>query len=145
MNVVRAKLWVIAALAILSCGLSTFASAAEIDVRLSQQETYVGLPVVLNVRISNASKHEPPEIPEVDGLSIESVGSPARSSQVSIINGRRSERSSVTYSYRITPRREGNFVIPPLVVKADGAEELTRCAVHCRHQERNGRSDVRRN
>jgi tetratricopeptide (TPR) repeat protein len=126
MNVARTHLVMIAALALVSSGFAIAASSAEIDVRLSGQETYVGLPVILQVRISNASKHEEPEMPQVDGLSIESTGTPASSSQISIINGRRSERSSVTYSYRITPRREGEFTIPPLIVKADGAQELTR-------------------
>ncbi len=38
----------------------------------------------------------------------------ARSSQTTIINGRADERTSVTYVWQITPRREGTFTIPAM-------------------------------
>ena len=39
---------------------------------------------------------------------------------MTIINGRRSERRSITMQYLITPRREGTFEIPSLVLNVDG-------------------------
>ena len=68
-------------------------------------------------------EHDQPVMPEIEGLTIEQVGPPARSSQTSIINGRRSDRSVVTYNYRVTPLREGSFTIPPIQVSADGNVE----------------------
>ena len=100
--------------------------AGDIAIGLSDDQAYVGVPIILQIRFSNVSEHEPPEIPEVDGLEIESGGSPAVSKKVSIsFNGRKSINESVTYSYSITPIREGDFVIPPLTVSHDGRKELT--------------------
>jgi tetratricopeptide (TPR) repeat protein len=96
------------------------ARSAEVEGELSRRETYVGLPVTLRIRISNAEDYESPELPEVDGLDFESNGVPSRSSQVTIINGRRTTASSVTYSYSVTPQRPGVFGIPPITVVADG-------------------------
>ena len=106
------------------CG--ALADAAEISVGVSSRETYVGLPITLEIRIDNAEDHEPPEIPDVDGLTIESAGAASSSRQITIINGRRSERNSLAYRFRITPERAGTFTIPPIKVKSDGATEITR-------------------
>jgi tetratricopeptide (TPR) repeat protein len=105
-----------------------FASAAwpaDIRVGLSQREAYVGLPVTLEIEIQNSTQHAPPTLPEVDGLQIQSAGPPSRRSQVSIINGRRSEQSSVTYAFRITPQREGTFTVPSFAVDIDGDQKKT--------------------
>ena len=93
---------------------------------LSARETYVGLPVILQIRVVNATDHEPPEIPEVDGLKISSAGTPSRSHRISIINGRRSESSTFTYRYQVSPLREGKFSIPPIGVNVDGRMLRTR-------------------
>lgn len=102
------------------------AIAAETAVGISASETYVGAAVTLQVRIANAVTHKPPEISDVDGLKIESAGEPARSSQITIINGRRSENTSFTYTYAVTPQREGEFTIPPIRISADGIASITK-------------------
>ncbi|MCO8122173.1 BatD family protein [Stieleria sp. TO1_6] len=108
----------LAALLVTCCG--AIASAADVAAGLSGRETYVGLPVRLQIRISNASESEPPTVPTVDGLVIEDDGVPQRSSRTSIINGHRSSSHSLIYTYRITPQREGTFTIPSFTVQADG-------------------------
>ncbi len=109
----------------LSALLTTVASAASVDARLSSREAYVGSPVVLQLSISNAADYEQPKIPQIDGCDIRSAGSPSQSSQITIINGRRSESRSVTMQYLITPRREGSFTVPALTVKVDGKQVST--------------------
>ncbi|QEG42156.1 hypothetical protein UC8_41900 [Roseimaritima ulvae] len=101
------------------------AAAAEVDVRLSTREAVVGVPIVLQLSIHNAEDYQPPTLPDIDGCEIRSAGPPARRSQVSIINGRRSESSSDTLSYLITPRREGSFEIPSFHIQADGESLAT--------------------
>ncbi len=101
-------------------------AAADVSTAVSTRETYVGLPFLLQIKIKNSAEHEQPEMPEVDGLIIESAGPPSRSSQISIVNGRRSEQSTVTYSYRVTPQREGSFTLPPVKVVADGIARLSK-------------------
>ena len=101
---------------------------AEIDSDVSTRETLVGLPVNFQIHFTNTIEHDQPVMPEIDGLTIEQAGPPSRSSQTSIINGRRTDRTIVTYNYRVTPLREGSFTIPPIQVSADGRRMLTKAS-----------------
>ncbi|MCG8587194.1 MAG: BatD family protein, partial [Pirellulales bacterium] len=118
----------IAAMAVMSvAGLSApDAHAASVRASLSSSEAYVGMPVTLRIEISNAAQHQAPTVPSIDGVDVRSSGAASRSSQTTIINGRRSERSSVTYAWQLTPRRAGTFVIPPIEVSVNGRREMTR-------------------
>ena len=115
----------LALLALTLCGLSNPATAADVDVRLSAQEAWVGRPVVLQLSIHNAADYEQPTVPEIDGCDIRSAGTPSQSSQTTIINGRRSESRSAVIQYLVTPRREGAFEIPPISFKVDGRSVTT--------------------
>jgi hypothetical protein len=106
-------------------GLSNSAIAAEIDARLSTKEGWVGMPVILQIAIANAGDYEPPAIPEIDGCDIRSAGAPSQSSQITIINGRQTQKRSVVMQYLITPRREGTFEVPPITINVDGKNVST--------------------
>ena len=97
-----------------------------VSAQISAREAWVGSPIVLQIKISNASKYSLPESFEIDGCDIRSAGRPSQSSQITIINGRRSESRSVTMQYLITPRREGKFQIPELEINVDGKAKATR-------------------
>ncbi len=101
------------------------ATAQEVRMRLSDRETWVGVPVVLGIEFVDEEPEEPPRIPSVDGLKIEPAGAPARSSRISIINGRRTASRSTTYTYRITPMREGTFVIPSFEIRTRSGARST--------------------
>ncbi|HBN75445.1 MAG TPA: hypothetical protein DD473_06430 [Planctomycetaceae bacterium] len=109
----------------ITAAMSTVASAGEVDVRLSTREAYVGQPIVLQLAIMNSKDYEQPALPSIDGCDIRSAGTPSQSSQITIVNGRRSEKRSVTMQYLITPRREGSFTIPALSLKVDGTNKTT--------------------
>ncbi|QDT88825.1 BatD family protein [Gimesia algae] len=98
----------------------TSAFAGDVSLSLSSREAYVGSPIQLQISINNANDYEQPTLPHVDGIEMRSAGTPSQSSQVTIINGRRSESRSVTLRYLITPRRAGTFEIPALTFKVDG-------------------------
>ena len=121
------KLPAVLTLVIAATIFAMFSSTAAADVvtQLSSQEAYVGSPVMLYVQVSGRGNPSTPEVPQVDGLDIRSVGAPSRSSRVSIINGRRSEFSSVTYSFQVTPEREGTFQIPAFEVKTGAGVDRT--------------------
>ena len=104
----------------------TQARAATVETALSADHAYVGMPISLYVRISDATSHAQPVIPEVRGLQITASGVPSRSSQTTIINGRRMDRTSVTYAWNVTPREPGQFVIPPVQFEVDGQVKQTR-------------------
>ena len=109
------------AVAFTCLGAAPAQAQSKVRMQISAQETYVGMPVTLNIKIEDGDSTSPPEFPEIDGLDIRSTGTPSRSSSVSIINGHRTESNSMTYSFQFTPRREGTFEIPPITVKtADG-------------------------
>src|SRR5690349_8373845 len=111
-----ARLLLIAAVA---GGAGTLANAAEVRVGLSTRETYVGLPVTLRIQVANATKAESPRVPEVDGLTIKSLGEPSHSTQITTINGRTTTSTTQTFAYELTPQRAGSFRIPPIEVNAD--------------------------
>ena len=122
----KTRLAMLLSVAIVSIGLSSSNAFADVRAQISAREAYVGSPLQLYVQISGADGQQVPQIPEVDGLDIRRTGAPSRSSQVTIINGRRSEFTSVTHSYQIIPRREGTFEIPSLKIKTAAGIERTR-------------------
>ena len=125
MRLTRTALVTLALFTLTLGGLSNPATAADVDVQLSAREAWVGMPVVLQLSIHNATDYEQPTIPEIDGCDIRSAATPSQSSQTTIINGRRSERRSIVMQYLITPRREGAFEIPPISFKVDGRSVTT--------------------
>ena len=109
-----------------SLGMSLPEASADVQTQISSREAYVGSPITFYVQVSGNGAQQTPQIPQIDGLDIRIVGAPNRSSQVTIINGRRSEFTSVTYSFQITPRREGTFEIPSFEVKTGTGVDRTR-------------------
>ena len=101
------------------------ARAAEVSASLSSREAYVGAPVTLTIRVEGVQDENEPAMPEVDGLEFRSLGAPSWSSQVTIINGRRSDSHAVEYAWQVTPQREGTFTIPSITVRADGRNHAT--------------------
>src|SRR6056297_1368313 len=104
--------------------VSSTVVAGDVRRAISAGETYVGLPITLQVQFQDVEQHVRPEIPAVDGLTIRAAGAPARRSQVTIINGQRTERESLTYVFEITPERVGTFQLPPFTVAYDKRREL---------------------
>ena len=102
------------------------AQGQSVRAQLSAREVWVGTPVILQLQITDAADYQAPEIPVIDGCRVEMSGSPAQSSQITIINGRRSESRSITMQYLITPQRAGTFEVPALEVQVNGRSEKTR-------------------
>jgi hypothetical protein len=91
-------------------------SAATVTAELSADETSVGTPVQMQVRVDGTTHVILPDI-TVDGLHAEQAG---RSVQTSIDLSRGRMVASGVYFYTIVPQREGTFEIPSLEVIADG-------------------------
>ncbi|MCC9606150.1 BatD family protein [Blastopirellula sp. JC732] len=116
----------LACLAMTLGAAATQANAADMRATLSSREAYVGAPVTLQLEVADAASHDEPQIADVPGLDIQMAGTPSRSTQTTIINGRRSDRTSVVYAWQITPRKAGTFEIPPIELKIDGQTRSTR-------------------
>jgi len=107
-------------MAALAVAGASLAAAAEVRAKLSTSEAYVGMSVYLQLQVSNASQHEPPTLPEIEGVSTRSLGTPSRSEQTTIINGHMTRNVSLTYVWELTPVKPGTYTVPALSVQADG-------------------------
>jgi hypothetical protein len=107
-------------------GAASPVNAAEVGIALSTRETYVGLPVTLRIQVADANKVVPPRVPEIDGVTVKSLGAPSRSTAISMVNGSTTTSTTMTFAYELTPQRAGSFQIPPIEVNADGAALQTR-------------------
>ncbi len=106
---------------LLAAGVSLrLLGAASVTAEMSADETSVGMPVQMQVRVDGTTNVFLPRDLGVDGLQTQLTG---RSTQVSIINGRMT--TSGIYSYTIIPQREGTFEIPAIEVNADGQKQRT--------------------
>ncbi|MDC0266029.1 BatD family protein [Mariniblastus sp.] len=93
--------------------------------QISSQQTFVGEAVTLNLQIENAKTKEAPNFPTVNGLKIEAAGVPQQQTMTTIVNGRRSERSTFTYRYQITPTEAGDFIVPAVTVETENGSFKT--------------------
>ncbi|QEG24685.1 BatD family protein [Mariniblastus fucicola] len=110
---------------VLVVALPSVTFAQDVSAQISSREAWVGSPIVLQIQIRNAENYSLPEGFEIDGCDVQSAGTPSQSSQITIINGRRSESRSVAAQYLICPKREGEFEIPPFEINVDGKTKKT--------------------
>ena len=103
--------------------LATGAHAADVRLSASSSSAWVGLPVTVTLQIVNASRHDAPLLPDVANADVEFRGQVNNSTQVSIINGRRSQRQTVAYAWDVTPRAPGPVTVPGFRVRIDGVEQ----------------------
>lgn len=110
-------------LVILSFLLLAFPVAAAnvtVNAQLDRKEIQLGDYALLNIKISG-NKGASAEMPQIDGLSIQSQG---RSTQMQISNGH--VTSSISLRYQVTPNKEGEFKIPPITINSDGNKITTK-------------------
>ena len=100
--------------------VSHLAIASDVEARLSTREAYVGSPVILQIAVNNAKDITPPQIPEIEGVDVQSLGAPSQSTQTTIINGRYSSKRSLVYLFQLTPRSVGEYEVPEFEIEADG-------------------------
>ena len=120
----RIATWALPCIVLFFC-LTSSGNAADVQSSVSTSRTYVNLPFTLQIQINNAASHDKPSIPEVDGLEIVPKGPPSRSFRTTIINGRTTQRNTLTYLYSVTATREGEFTIPAVKVVVNGEETQT--------------------
>ncbi len=118
--------------------LAATGRAADVDFSISGRETYVGLPIRIQVTVKNADEHDPPELPEIDGADVRLEG-PSTQSSTLIVNGRVERTSSHTYAIVITPRQAGTLRVPSIIVNADGESRAsTPTTISVRESENDG-------
>lgn len=110
------------AAAVLACVLSAGVglAAPSITLQTSSSQPRVGEPLLVQVEISDFEEAAPPEWPAVDGATVSQVGGASDSRFLSIVNGRRTETRSRTYTYEVTVDREGALTLGPVSARVDG-------------------------
>ena len=102
------------------------AQEAGVELQLETQSLEIGEAVDAQLICTNTGQPEVPQFSVPDGLDLQITNPvPAQFSQVSILNGRRTQKTTYTFSMRLVARKEGTFTIGPTVVVAEGASHQT--------------------
>ena len=104
----------IGVLILLFCCAALAPAETSISASLSESVTDLDHPVQLEVKVENARVTRPPNV-SADGLAINFAGT---SSRTQILNFQAS--SITTFTYVVTPTKEGEFEIPSIEVSAAG-------------------------
>ena len=104
----------------------------------SVTEGYAGSSIPIDITILNASEWDPPVMPDIEGLEIERITG-GQSSMTQIINGVRTDRTQVTYTFAITADNPGSYEIPSFPIIVDGQTLQSRpVTLRFRPSENNG-------
>lgn len=118
--------WFIAAI-LLSTTASTFAQDPGVVLKIATRTIEVGEAVNVQLECINTGLPESPEATLPDGLELKLLGpTPSSNSMTQFINGRRTHRSTYTYSMRLTATKVGNYTLGPITVMADGVQYQTK-------------------
>jgi len=109
------------------------ALAQRVQLSVEDRDIYAGLPFVLSVVADGFDEDPEPTVSElqIPGAHVEFIGmSPNVSSSITIINGRRSEEHSVTFSYRyrVNVAKPGRYEVPAVVVRQGSKKAESRPA-----------------
>ena len=88
-------------------------SAASLDVFTDVEESYVGQPVTLTVRIIGESKVSRPQLPSIDGFEVQEAGE-SRYEERTMGSGGNSKKVTMEYTWKLIPTLTGGFAIPPI-------------------------------
>lgn len=101
------------------------ARAQSITAQVNSPRAFVDEPLRVVVRISNAAEFEGPTFEPAPDLEIRRLPGEQTSSNISIINGRRSEQRSVAMTFEVVPRRVGAATIPAFTIATGGSRLST--------------------
>lgn len=107
-------------------GAPALQARGAVELKIADREAFVNEALQVAIEVSDFQACDAPAFPELATCTVRPLGSAAESSQISIFNGRRSERHTRTYNYELTPRVVGELVIPPIAVQVDGQTLQTR-------------------
>lgn len=102
------------------------AQEAGVELRLESTTLEVGEAVDAQLICTNTGQPEMPQFSVPNGLDLQFTNPiPAQFSQTSIINGRRSQKTTYTYSLRLTARKEGTYNLGPISVVGEASTYQT--------------------
>ncbi|MSU36299.1 MAG: protein BatD [Pedosphaera sp.] len=105
--------WIILALALLIS--STSGHAGSFATSLQNMTLELGQSTILSLQFQELQVPSPPQLPSLQDATVRYIG-PV--SQQSFVNGKRS--SSITHRYQLTPKKQGELIIPALSITLGG-------------------------
>lgn len=100
------------------------AQSPKIEASINTEDPFIGETITYQVDIQNIEDPQPPDLSALEGFfEIEPAGDYSRNqSSTTIFNGRMTQKNvlSHVYSYKLTPKKSGQIVIPPVTSKIDG-------------------------
>jgi hypothetical protein len=106
-------------IALLFLVVSTLLTAQNVRVSISSREGYVGLPLQYMITITGSKEAQIPQLSGLEDFDVSYQGK-NQSSQTSIVNGSRTSSISVQFTWQLTPRKEGNLIIPSQTIEVEG-------------------------
>ena len=106
-----------------ACRAARAAEEPKISASLGQDEIYEGQSVVYRVVVDNVENPQTPELRGMEDFDVAFLGQQSLDShQVTIINGVMNEvtHRGREFHFRLTPKKSGEFTIPPPEIKVDG-------------------------
>jgi len=118
--------FLIAVAAYLGSPATVAAQDAGVELRLGSTTLEVGEAVDAQLICTNTGQPEPPQFSVPAGLDLQITNpTPAQFSQMSIVNGRRSQKTTYTYSLRLTALKEGAYTLSPISVVGEASTYQT--------------------
>lgn len=106
--------------------LAASAHAQHVELQIEARTLEEGESVELTLICTNTGEPGTPQFDAPTGLELRLLNpTPARASMVSLINGRRSETTTHTFSLRLTGIKAGSYTLDPIVVPAGGSTYQT--------------------
>jgi hypothetical protein len=96
------------------------AAEPSVALKVETQTAYANEALPISIEISGFREAAEPVLPDIPNCTVRAAGGPADMSQLSIINGLRTESRTRTYHYELTPQAVGQLVIPSIAVQVDG-------------------------
>lgn len=102
-------------------------ATAQVSVQLvmPQTEAVINEAVPFEVVVVNGQPASAPRTPEIAGCVVRFEGGPSSHTEMQVIGGQRTVRSSVRYHYSLIAREAGIVTIPPIEVVVDGTTYRT--------------------
>ncbi len=89
----------------------------KLDTQISDSNLILGDEITFQLKIDGAQDGVKLGFPKINGLSIRQLGTPSSSSQTTIINGKVSHFSGLTFNIGISAEKTGDYVIPGIQVE----------------------------
>jgi hypothetical protein len=115
---------VMVVIALLFTNHSLCAQAPKIQASIDTSELFIGESITYQVEIQNVENPTAPDLsPVEESFDVEFAGDQTQNqSSTFIINGRMTQKNSFShiYLYKLTPKKSGKLVIPPVTTTVDG-------------------------